>query len=189
MPSEPSRTDLGYIHFFVRVLSTRATADCDVNKAARGMLALTARKRAASHLLLIACLSSRLAMSTSLPAPSLERNVLGQPLVPCSESPKTGFYRTGICSTGPDDHGTHVVCATMTKAFLDFTVSRGNDLVTPRPEYRFPGLKPGDRWCLCAGRWREALRAGVAPPVRLECTHEKALEFVKLDDLQAHAEA
>jgi uncharacterized protein len=117
-----------------------------------------------------------------------EKNVLGQLLTPCSQSPKTGFYRTGVCSTGPEDHGTHVVCATMTKAFLDFTVSRGNDLVTPRPEYRFPGLKPGDRWCLCATRWREALQAGVAPPVRLECTHEKALEFVSLDDLLAHVE-
>lgn len=118
-----------------------------------------------------------------------ERNVLGQLLTPCAHEPKTGFYRTGVCSTGPDDHGTHVVCATMTKAFLDFTVARGNDLVTPRPEFRFPGLKPGDRWCLCASRWREALRAGVAPPVRLSCTHEKALEYVTLDDLLAHAEA
>lgn len=129
------------------------------------------------------------------PAPAMtdpkmpEKNVLGQLLTPCSHDPKTGFYRTGVCSTGPDDHGTHVVCATMTKAFLDFTVSRGNDLVTPRPAFRFPGLKPGDRWCLCANRWREALKAGVAPPVRLECTHEKALEFVSLDDLLAHAEA
>lgn len=128
------------------------------------------------------------------PAPAMtnpkgsEKNVLGQGLAPCSQSPATGFYRTGTCSTGPDDHGTHVVCATLTKAFLDFTVSRGNDLVTPRPEYRFPGLKPGDRWCLCASRWREALQAGVAPPVRLASTHEKALEFVRLEDLQAHAE-
>lgn len=118
-----------------------------------------------------------------------EKNVLGQLLRPCSHDPKTGFYRTGLCSTGPDDHGTHVVCATMTRAFLDFTATRGNDLVTPRPEYRFPGLKPGDRWCLCALRWREALGANVAPPVRLECTHEKALEFVTLEQLLSHAEA
>ncbi len=116
-----------------------------------------------------------------------EKNVLGEPLGSCSQSPKTGFYRTGTCSTGPEDRGTHVVCATMTKAFLDFTVSRGNDLVTPRPDFDFPGLKPGDRWCLCATRWREALRAGVAPPVQLANTHEKALEFVTLEELRQHA--
>ncbi len=117
-----------------------------------------------------------------------EKNVLGEPLTPCSQSPKTGFYRDGSCSTGPDDHGTHVVCATMTQAFLDFTVSRGNDLVTPRPEYRFPGLKAGDRWCLCATRWREALQAGVAPPVRLSCTQARALDFVTLEDLKRNLE-
>lgn len=132
------------------------------------------------------CLPLEATMNEPKPAP--EKNVLGQLLSPCSQSPKTGFYRNGSCSTGPDDHGTHVICATMTKGFLDFTVSRGNDLVTPRPEYRFPGLKPGDKWCLCALRWREALKAGVAPPVRLECTQEKALEFVSLDDLLAHVE-
>jgi len=127
---------------------------------------------------------------TAVTAPAtVSKNVLGAPLATCSSEPKTGFYRNGSCETGPDDHGTHVVCATMTKAFLDFTVSRGNDLVTPSPDFRFPGLKPGDRWCLCALRWREALVAGVAPPVRLACTHEKAPEFVTLKDLEKHREA
>lgn len=98
----------------------------------------------------------------------------------------TGFYRDGVCNTGPDDFGTHVVCAEMTAEFLSFTKSKGNDLSTPRPEYRFPGLKPGDGWCLCALRWREAYEAGVAPPVRLASTHGKALEFVDLKVLKAH---
>jgi uncharacterized protein (DUF2237 family) len=115
------------------------------------------------------------------------RNVLGTELVPCSYDPLTGFFRDGCCHTREDDVGTHVVCAKVTAEFLAFSVARGNDLVTPRPEYRFRGLKPGDRWCLCAARWREALRFGVAPPVVLESTHEKALEFVTLDELRAHA--
>jgi uncharacterized protein (DUF2237 family) len=99
----------------------------------------------------------------------------------------TGFYRTGKCETGPDDIGTHVVCARMTAEFLAFTKSQGNDLSTPAPWFRFPGLKPGDQWCLCVSRWKEALEAGVAPPVILEATHEKALEFVSLEDLKRHA--
>lgn len=98
----------------------------------------------------------------------------------------TGFYRDGTCNTGPDDFGTHVVCAEMTADFLAFTKSKGNDLSTPRPAYNFPGLKPGDGWCLCALRWKEAYEAGVAPPVRLASTHKKALEFIELDVLQAH---
>ena len=114
-------------------------------------------------------------------------NVLGTPLQPCGTDPLTGFYRDGCCETGPTDTGTHVVCAVMTEAFLTFTASRGNDLSTPRPEYRFPGLKPGDRWCLCVSRWKEALAAGVAPPVVLEATHGRALDAVSLLDLQAHA--
>lgn len=111
------------------------------------------------------------------------RNVFGEPLEPCSTAPMTGFYRDGCCETGPDDTGSHTVCAIVTEEFLRFSVSRGNDLVTPRPEFRFPGLKPGDRWCLCAARWEEARRAGVAPPVVLEATHEAALRVVELDDL------
>ena len=114
-------------------------------------------------------------------------NVLGGPLQACGRDPVTGFYRDGRCETGPDDVGTHVVCAVMTDAFLDFTRSRGNDLSTPRPKYRFPGLAAGDRWCLCVSRWAEALAAGVAPPVVLEATHARALGVVDLGDLRAHA--
>lgn len=112
------------------------------------------------------------------------RNVLGGPLGCCCTSPMTGFYRTGSCETGPQDVGTHVVCARVTAEFLEFSRSRGNDLVAAVPAFGFPGLKPGDKWCLCATRWREALQAGVAPPVVLAATHEKALEFVSLEDLK-----
>ena len=112
------------------------------------------------------------------------KNVLGTPLQQCSTKPLTGFYRDGYCRTGEADTGTHVVAATVTQEFLDFTQSRDNDLVTPRPEYNFPGLKPGDCWCLCALRWKEAYTAGVAPPVNLEATHEKALEYIPLHILQ-----
>jgi len=105
----------------------------------------------------------------------------------CSVSPLTGFARDGVCHTGPQDIGSHTVCAQMTDAFLDYSLQRGNDLVTPVPEYDFPGLKPGDRWCVCAARWLEAAEAGVAPPVVLEATHERALCQVSLADLQYHA--
>ena len=115
------------------------------------------------------------------------RNVLGEPLQSCSQSPLTGFYRDGCCRTGPDDLGLHVVCAEMTEEFLDFSLSRGNDLKTPNPEFGFPGLEAGDRWCLCVTRWKEALDAGVAPPVVLSATHISSLEFVSLRELQAHA--
>ena len=114
-------------------------------------------------------------------------NVLGTPLVPCSYDPLTGYYRDGCCSTDEHDHGSHVICAKVTKEFLTFSRQKGNDLSTPVPEYRFAGLKPGDRWCLCALRWKQAFDAGVAPKVVLECTHSKALEFVTLAQLQAHA--
>ena len=114
-------------------------------------------------------------------------NVLGTPLLACSFDPLTGYYRDGCCNTDHNDHGSHVVCAKVTQAFLDFSVSRGNDLVTPRPEFRFAGLKTGDRWCLCARRWLEAFQAGVAPPVVLEATHRKALEIVTIEQLQACA--
>ena len=115
------------------------------------------------------------------------RNVLGGPLATCCTAPLTGFYRDGSCHTGPQDVGTHVVCAQVTPEFLEFSVARGNDLVTPVPQFHFPGLNPGDKWCLCALRWKEALDAGVAPPVVLAATHEKALEFVSLEDLKRHA--
>lgn len=117
----------------------------------------------------------------------MPNNVLGTELQPCSDDPLTGFYRDGCCRTGADDVGLHVVCARMTAEFLDFSRTRGNDLITPRPEFLFPGLQPGDQWCLCAARWQEALDAGVAPPVVLESTHISALEFVQLDDLMRHA--
>ena len=114
-------------------------------------------------------------------------NVLGGELRACSFDPITGFFRDGCCHTRADDIGTHVICARVTAEFLAHSVDRGNDLTTPRPEYRFPGLKPGDRWCLCVLRWKEALVAGVAPPVVLAATHERALAYVALGDLQAHA--
>ena len=114
-------------------------------------------------------------------------NVLGTPLVPCSYDPLTGFYRDGCCNTDEHDHGSHVVCAKVTQAFLDFSMARGNDLMTPRPEYRFAGLKAGDRWCLCAKRWLEAWQVGLAPAVILECTHQRALSFVTLAQLQSSA--
>lgn len=115
------------------------------------------------------------------------KNVLGGPLQPCCTDPLTGFYRDGTCRTGPEDRGLHIVCARMTQAFLEFSRARGNDLMTPVPEFGFPGLKDGDRWCLCVQRWKEALEHGVAPPVSLEATHVSTLEFVDLADLQRHA--
>ncbi|MGP9820326.1 DUF2237 family protein [Salinarimonas sp. NSM] len=115
------------------------------------------------------------------------RNVLGGPLALCCASPRTGFFRDGFCNTAAEDVGTHVICAVVTDAFLRFGQARGNDLLTPRPEFDFPGLRAGDGWCLCALRWREALEAGVAPKVRLAATHARALDFVRLEDLEAHA--
>lgn len=115
------------------------------------------------------------------------KNVLGSPLACCCQDPVTGFYRTGYCETGPDDAGLHLVCAEMTAEFLEFSRLRGNDLSTPAPEFGFPGLSPGDRWCLCVERWKEALEAGAAPAVVLEATHISALEFVTLDELREYA--
>ena len=114
------------------------------------------------------------------------KNVLGSALQTCCLSPKTGFARDGLCRAMDDDHGTHTVCAIVSQAFLEFTRQRGNDLITPRPEYDFPGLKAGDKWCLCALRWREAQQAHVAPPVVLESTDSRTLDFVTLEALQAH---
>ena len=115
------------------------------------------------------------------------RNVLGGELVPCSLEPLTGFYRNGCCETGPEDVGQHTVCAVMTDAFLKFSMSAGNDLSTPRPEYGFPGLRAGDRWCLCAPRWKEAHDAGAAPLIVLEATHEEVLAIAPLGVLKDHA--
>ena len=115
------------------------------------------------------------------------RNVLGEPLQLCSIKPMTGFYRDGCCDTGPEDIGSHTVCVVVTAAFLDFSVSRGNDLSTPLPEFGFPGLKPGDRWCLCAPRWQEAFQANQAPRVVLRATHEGALSNCSLADLKRFA--
>ena len=114
-------------------------------------------------------------------------NVLGEPLANCSSEPMTGFYRDGCCRTGPDDLGSHVVCIQATAEFLEFSKSRGNDLSTPVDDFGFPGLKPGDRWCLCALRWKEALEAGHAPRVVLTSTHEAVLNYVNLSDLKPYA--
>ena len=116
-----------------------------------------------------------------------ERNVLGEPLAPCSSDPLTGFFRNGYCATGPEDVGRHVVCCEMTAEFLAFSKSRGNDLTTPHPEWAFPGLKPGDRWCLVAPRWVEARAAGIAPRVALLSTHEAVLQYTDLKTLKAYA--
>ncbi|MEH2165276.1 MAG: DUF2237 domain-containing protein [Nostoc sp.] len=115
------------------------------------------------------------------------KNVIDGNLEVCCTSPVTGFYRDGFCRTGGQDFGSHVVCAQVTSEFLEFTKSQGNDLSTAVPDFNFPGLKPGDRWCLCASRWQEALEAGLAPPVILSATHARALEVVSLDELKKHA--
>lgn len=115
------------------------------------------------------------------------KNVFGEPIQTCSEDPLTGFYRNGCCDSGKEDLGDHMVCAVMTEEFLEFSKSRGNDLSTPVPKYNFPGLKPGDRWCLCAARWKEAYEAGMAPEVVLEATNELALKVVSIEMLLEHA--
>ncbi|MGB7406668.1 MAG: DUF2237 domain-containing protein [Pacificimonas sp.] len=116
------------------------------------------------------------------------KNVIGGDLADCSHDPVTGWHRDGCCNSAPEDVGNHSVCAVMTEDFLTFSKAAGNDLSTPRPEYQFAGLKPGDQWCVCAGRWEEARRGGAAPLVRLDATHERALEVLQLGHLQAHAE-
>jgi uncharacterized protein len=126
--------------------------------------------------------SSQLPTSLS----SRPKNVLGGDLQCCCLTPRTGFYRDGFCQTDAMDYGRHTVCAQVTQAFLEFSRAQGNDLITPRPEYEFPGLKPGDRWCLCVSRWRDAYEAGCAPPVVLEACHAKALEVASLAALTAH---
>ncbi len=130
-------------------------------------------------------------VNNCLAMPSLtetkSKNVLGTPLLSCCTSPITGFYRNGYCETGPNDAGVHVVCAQVTDAFLQYSKSRGNDLTTPYPASNFAGLKAGDKWCLCASRWREAYEAGVAPPIFLESTHENALKYIPLEALKKNA--
>lgn len=117
----------------------------------------------------------------------MAKNVFGEDIVVCSQDPVTGFYRNGCCDTGAEDVGVHVVCAQVTAEFLAFSAARGNDLSTPNPAMGFRGLSPGDRWCLCAARWKEAFDAGVAPPVVLAATHARVLEWVDFADLRAHA--
>jgi uncharacterized protein (DUF2237 family) len=116
-----------------------------------------------------------------------QKNVLGEALEACSLAPLTGFTRNGCCETGPQDIGSHTVCAQVTRDFLEFSRTQGNDLITPVPERGFPGLNPGDRWCVCAARWKEALAAGHAPRIALQATHERALEVISMQDLKAHA--
>jgi uncharacterized protein (DUF2237 family) len=123
----------------------------------------------------------------TLPSDDPATNVLGEALEPCSFHPLTGYARSGACETGPQDLGSHTVCAQVTAEFLEYSRSRGNDLITPIPEYDFPGLNPGDRWCLCAARWLEALKANAAPPVLLKATHAKALGVVELNILKPYA--
>lgn len=115
------------------------------------------------------------------------KNVFGEKLISCSENPLTGFYRNGCCDSGPEDRGKHMVCAVMTTDFLLYSKSRGNDLSTPMPQYNFPGLNDGDRWCLCAMRWKEACDAGMAPRVVLEATNEKVLKYIPVESLLEHA--
>lgn len=117
----------------------------------------------------------------------MARNVLGGELAVCSKDPVTGFFRDGCCNTNGDDGGMHTVCALMTEEFLTFSKERGNDLSTPRPEYHFPGLKPGNQWCVCLLRWKEALDSGAAPPVVLEATHASVVEFIDLETLREHS--
>ena len=116
-----------------------------------------------------------------------DKNVLGGELAACSLEPRTGFYRDGCCNTGAEDLGLHIVCAQVTAEFLEFARGQGNDLITPQPAFGFPGLKPGDRWCVCAATWRQAFEAGIAPPVVLAATHEETLAVVPLSALKEHA--
>jgi uncharacterized protein len=117
-----------------------------------------------------------------------DSNVVGGALLPCSSEPLTGFFRDGCCATGSEDVGSHTVCAVVTAEFLRFSAAAGNDLSTPRPQWGFAGLSPGDRWCVCASRWLEALDAGCAPPIVLAATHARALEVLSIDALIAHAQ-
>ena len=117
----------------------------------------------------------------------MSKNIFGEALIPCGTAPMTGYFRDGCCTTSPEDLGVHTVCAVMTREFLKFSREKGNDLSTPRPEFGFPGLNPGDRWCLCASRWMEAYHAGWAPPIIPEATHEETLKFISLQELVKYA--
>lgn len=129
---------------------------------------------------------SALSRTREASSTAMAKNVLGNDLEVCGLDPLTGFYRDGYCSTGTEDSGVHTVCAVVSEEFLTFSAERGNDLTTPRPEYGFSGLRPGDRWCLCASRWAEARDAGVAPPVVLDATHARSLEWATLSELRDH---
>ena len=131
-------------------------------------------------------LSALGASATTGAATMSEKNILGSPLIACGQDPVTGFFRDGYCNTSHHDKGTHVLCAVVTETFLNYTRSKGNDLSSPNAQFRFPGLQPGDRWCLCVLRWKQALDAGVAPPIDPHCTHEKALDYVDLEVLLKH---
>ena len=126
-------------------------------------------------------------MSSNSPEFSPASNVLGEPLQSCSCEPMTGWYRNGLCQTDPTDHGQHSICCVMTEQFLRYSQAQGNDLMTPVPAFQFPGLKPGDHWCVCAPRWKQAYEDGVAPLVRLEATEDTALNVVSLEQLKQHA--
>jgi uncharacterized protein len=126
-------------------------------------------------------------MNSRQSEPAPQKNVLGQPLEPCSFDPLTGFYRDGCCNTGPDDRGVHTVCCVVTTEFLTVSAQLGNDLSTPMPQFGFPGLKPGDHWCVCASRWLQVVQAGAACPVVLESTHEATLEIIPFETLLEHA--
>lgn len=126
-------------------------------------------------------------MNSTLENTEESKNVFDEPLQLCCSAPVTGFYRNGKCDTGPDDYGTHIVCAVVTDDFLNFSKNQGNDLITPFPQYRFPGLKHGDRWCLCISRWIEAKENGVAPKIDLNATHKKALQFIELSELKKYS--
>jgi uncharacterized protein (DUF2237 family) len=138
-------------------------------------------------IVLIFSSQSIVAQTTKNKKTTMATNVLGTELEACCFDPLTGYFRDGFCKTRTDDVGTHVVCAVVTQDFLTFTKSQGNDLETPVPQYNFPGLKPGDKWCLCVLRWKEALDAGFAPPVVLASTHKIALKYVTLEELKSHA--
>jgi len=128
-----------------------------------------------------------MSLESSKTHPASQKNVFGEPLQPCCITNNTGFMRNGYCEVNTHDHGNHSVCAIITDEFLQFSLKKGNDLITPKPEWRFPGLRAGDRWCLCAGRWQEAFEAGVATPVILEATQQACLSIIELEDLKQKA--
>lgn len=143
--------------------------------------------------LLLSCASSDIKESVNLspqeqkePEKMNALNIYGEPLASCCTDPMTGFYRNGYCQTGKDDYGTHIACAVVTDKFLAYSKTQGNDLITPNPDFHFPGLKAGDKWCLCITRWLEAVKEGVAPPLDLSATHQNALQYCSLELLELY---